>query len=325
MLNIAVTGTGSLVGQAIIKCIKASTAYNNSVIYGIDYVADTVGSYWVNHNFLLPDITKSEVTYEQAVNALIPFLIEKKIAILFIGIDFDLPMYAKYKTKIEQAANVKIIVSSENVIKIADDKFETFKFLEQYSFTRPSSYLFPNIPENLHYPMIIKPCTGASSKGVSKVNNREEAFEKAVHLQKPILQELIGDDESEYTCGVVYLEGKLIDVIVLKRKLKKGDTFKAIHQPNFPPNIYEYIKQLCEVLQPNGSCNFQLRLDSNGVPKLFEINARHSGTTYFRCLFGFNEVELILQHYFPSISYSKPTLKYGMAMRFFDEKLMETY
>ena len=42
-----------------------------------------------------------------------------------------------------------------------------------------------------------------------------------------------------------------------------------------------------EALNPTG---FQFRLDSIGIPRVFEINARFSGTTYMRSLVGFDEV-----------------------------------
>ena len=325
MINIAVTGTGSLVGQAIIKCIKASKYYKDAVIFGLDYVSETVGSFWVHHNYILPDITKKEVTYLQAVEALILYLNENKIDILFIGIDFDLPMYARYKSLIEAQTKATVVVNNELLIEIADDKYNTYEFLKENNFAYPQTFLINEVPVDFIFPAILKPCTGASSIGVSIVKNIDEAVAKAQTLQKPILQELIGDAESEYTCGVVFIDGKLIDLIVLKRKLKKGDTFKAIHKNDFPKSIYDYVKELTFALKPNGSCNFQIRLDKNQVPKLFEINARHSGTTYFRCLFGYNEIEMILNHYFPIPNYQKPALKQGMAMRFFDEKLIETY
>ena len=325
MINIGVTGTGSLVGQAIIKCIKDSVYYKNAVIFGFDYIPETVGSYWVDHNFILPDITSKEVTYLQAIEALIPYIKDNNIDILFIGIDFDLPMYAKYKSLIEAQTNCKVIVSNEALIEIADDKYKTYRFLKENNFAYPETFLINEVPKDFTFPAILKPCTGASSIGVSIVNDIFEATAKAQNLQNPILQELIGDAESEYTCGVVYLEGELIDLIVLKRKLKKGETFKAIHKNDFPESIYDYLKQLAFALKPNGVCNFQIRLDKNQVPKLFEINGRHSGTTYFRCLFGYNELEIILNHYFPVADYKKPVLKQGMAMRFFDEKLIETY
>ncbi len=42
--------------------------------------------------------------------------------------------------------------------------------------------------------------------------------------------------------------------------------------------------------------NFQFRLDRDGRPRPFEINARFSGTTPLRALAGFNEVEMALRH-----------------------------
>lgn len=325
MIKIGITGTGSLVGQAIIKCIKTSTYYNQNYLVGFDYVPETVGSYWVDKNIILPDITKPEITYNQAVTAMIEHLNHEQISILFIGIDFDLPMYAAFKNEIEANTATKVIVNNERLISIADDKYKTYQFLKEHQFHYPQTYWPNEVPADFVFPAIIKPCTGASSIGVSVVANKAEAITKAALLKQPIVQELIGTADDEYTCGVVYFDGTLIDSIVLKRKLKKGDTFKAMHQPDFSPAIYEYIEALSHSLQPHGVCNFQLRLDKNGVPKLFEINARHSGTTFFRCLFQYNEVEMILNHYFPVQGYQKPVKTYGMAMRYFEEKLIETY
>jgi len=325
MLTIGVTGTGSLVGQAIIKSIKSSRFYKTSKIIGFDYVADTAGSYWVDENIILPDITRKDIPYSQAIAVLIGQLTEKKIDILFIGIDFDLPMYAQYRTEIESRTKTKIIVNDIGLINIADDKFKTYEFLKANGFSYPETYLAGNVPAGFTFPAILKPCTGASSIGVSIVQNADEAKAKAEGLVNPIVQELIGSPEDEYTCGVVYLDDAIIDSIVLKRSLKKGDTFKAIHRNDFPASIYEYIHALTKALKPHGVCNFQLRLDKEGVPKLFEINARHSGTTYFRSLFQYNEIEMILNYYFPVRNYSKLPKTYGMAMRFFDEKIVETY
>ena len=66
----------------------------------------------------------------------------------------------------------------------------------------------------------------------------------------------------------------------------------------------------------------QLRIDKKGVPKLFEINPRHSGTTYIRSLFGFNEILYII-NYILKGEETEMVLKEGRAIRFFDEKLIE--
>ena len=66
----------------------------------------------------------------------------------------------------------------------------------------------------------------------------------------------------------------------------------------------------------------QLRIDNKGLPKLFEINPRHSGTTYIRSLFGYNEVLYII-NYIIKGEEMKMVLNEGKEIRFFDEKLIE--
>ena len=45
-INVVVTGTGSLIGQAIIKSIWHSTIKSKLRIIGCDYFTDTAGSFW---------------------------------------------------------------------------------------------------------------------------------------------------------------------------------------------------------------------------------------------------------------------------------------
>ena len=323
MLKIGITGTGSLVGQAVIKCIKASAYFNNSTIIGFDYMDNTVGSYWVNKNYRLPDILDAKNnSFEKIVIEVIRIINDEGIKILFIGIDFDLMMYALYRKKIEEATGAIVIVSSPEVVAIADNKYETFKFLKEHGFSYPETYSLVQMPGDLNFPMILKPSTGASSKGVSVVYSYDEIKERSKDLINPIIQELVGDSLSEYTCGIIMLDDIFIDSIVLRRELKNGDTYRAFYSHDFSPAIYDYIKYVSLDLKPFGVCNYQLRIDKNGVPKIFEINARHSGTTFFRQLFGYNEIEIILNNFFPVTGYKRSDLVEGTAIRYFEEKLI---
>jgi len=182
----------------------------------------------------------------------------------------------------------------------------------------PKTFIY-NFSQNLEikYPCIIKPRTGYRSRGVFKINSEQELKKRIRELKKPVVQELIGNEGTEYTCGVIYIN-QFAGSIVLKRQLKEGNTSIAEYENNTPQVIFDYIKDITNKLKPFGSCNFQLRLDQNETPKLFEINARHSGTTYIRSLFGFNEVELIIGHLF-NIKTPKPNLRTGKVVRFFDE------
>lgn len=314
---IGITGTGSLVGQAIIKSIKNSIFKDKVELIGMDYFTETVGSFWCNKNYVLPDLLNEKLIHEWLYK-IIDIITENKIQILFIGVDFELIHFAIFKEKIEQESSCRIVVSRKEVIEIADDKYLTFEFLKKNKLNFPETFIY-DYSKNIviEYPCIIKPRIGFRSRGVYKINSEQELKEKGKKIKNTIVQELVGDENSEYTCGVVYLD-KLIGSIVLKRKLKEGNTSIAEYEENTPQIIYDYVEEIADNLKPFGACNFQLRIDKNGIPKLFEINARHSGTTYIRSLFGFNEVELIIGS-FLNIETPSPKLKEGKVIRFFDE------
>lgn len=323
MINIGVTGTGSLIGQAILKCLKKSKFAEKTHIIGFDYFSDTIGGYWCNTNYLLPDIykdPKKETIWLEEIKRIID---KEDLQFLFVGVDFELPLFAKYKEELEKKSNLKILVSSNEVIEIGNDKYKTAEFLKNNDLFFPKTKLFKDCdPEKVLYPTILKPAVGARSRGVYVVKNSAELIEKAATIDIPVVQELVGDEETEYTCGVLMLDKKFISSIVLRRTLKEGNTAKAYHKKDFPNIISTYIKQIAEKLQPYGSCNLQLRIDEKGVPKLFEINPRHSGTTYMRAHFGYNEVEMILD-YFLNGQTGSPVTREGVVIRFYDEMFQE--
>ena len=317
--KIGITGTGSLIGQAIIKCIKSSKYASVSQLIGFDYFSGTIGSYWCSQNFTLPDIYINPSLEKEWLTTIIDLCIKNKLEYLFVGVDFELPLFSKYKSHIEEVTNVKIFVSDESVINVGNDKYKTYKFLEDNNLNYPLTSSYADFSESVFdYPVILKPAVGARSRGVYKINNTEELDKFALKIKLPIVQELIGDDESEFTCGVLMLEGQFISSIALRRTLKEGNTSKAFYKTNFPDIIYSYIKDICLALKPYGSCNLQLRIDKNGVPKLFEINPRHSGTTFIRSQFGYNEIEMILD-YFIEGKVKTPKLREGVVIRYYDE------
>lgn len=319
MTRIGVTGTGSLIGQAIIKSIRASSYAKDCYVVGFDYFKDTVGSYWVNNNYLLPDILDSRITESQWVKAVTEILGNERLQILLIGLDFELKLFAKYGQEMEQVTGCRIVVSDKRVIEIADDKYRTFQFLKSNGLHFPITYLPAELPGGgVEFPAILKPRVGARSRGVYVVKNEAELSEKLAKVKDPILQELVGDASEEYTCGVIFFDHQVREMIALKRELRDGNTYSACHNRSFPDAIYDYIREIATKLEPYGACNFQLRIDGNGIPKLFEINARHSGTTYMRSLFGFREVEYIIG-YLLGQEIPRFELRDGLVKRYFEE------
>jgi carbamoyl-phosphate synthase large subunit len=149
--------------------------------------------------------------------------------------------------------------------------------------------------QSVGYPIVAKPRQGKGSTGVFLVHNEQE-LKKAVDLRGYVLQEYIGTEEDEYTVGC-YCDknGKLVDMIIMKRELQQGSTRTAKVINN--DRIREEIAKICRQFRPIGPLNVQMRIDKEGRPVCFELNVRFSGTTPMRAKFGFRDVEAMIKEY----------------------------
>ena len=305
MINVLVTGVGGGVGQGILKSLKlikdlelriiAADMYElGACLYGGDYC----------HVIPAP-------SDENFFDEIAEICRRHEIDFYFPGTDIELFKCTESAEYMKEKLGVEIIVSPLNVIEIADDKFKTVEFLKQHQFHYPETQEPEGVDlESLNYPLIVKPRVGFRSIGVHKVDNAEQAATAIASVDGPILQEYIDGDE--YTCTVAVVKGNVSDVLCLKRQLRSGDTYRAF--PVKDEVIEEYVRGIALAIGVNGSCNFQLRV-ANGIPKLFEINSRFSGTTPFCAYLGFNPVEFCIKHtlgkpYESNIDYSKVVVRH---------------
>ena len=135
--NIAVTGTGSLIGQAIIKSIQNSNESEKFKIIGFEYLKDTVGSFWCDKRINITDIYLYPHLEDNWLKEVIFHINNESIDILFIGVDFELQLFSKHKIYIEKNTKCKIIISPEKTIEIGNDKYLTYKFLKSNNLFYP--------------------------------------------------------------------------------------------------------------------------------------------------------------------------------------------
>ena len=311
-MKILVTGAGSLIGQGIIRSLFLSKI--KFKLYTTDYFNDVVGKFWSKKFFVLPDFLKNNISEKTFINEILLILKKHKIDLLIPGIDFEIPIFIKYKKTIEKKTNTKILINNEHVIVIGNDKWETYKFLKNNDFLYPKSYLPSDLKliKKIKFPLIVKPRFGHTSRDVYLIKNKISLNKALKIVKKPIIQEYISGENKEYTCSSSYIDNKILSIICLRRTLKNGNTISAYHEKN--KVLDEYIKKITLKLKPHGVTNFQLRLTKKG-PIIFEINPRFSGTTPVRALFGVNEVEATINKIF----YDKKTIfkkKYGLIMRY---------
>ena len=169
-------------------------------------------------------------------------IFQKSIDFYIPGTDLELLFCAENKDIIKDLFNVHTIISSIDVIKICEDKFKTALFLKKFNLNYPKTHLLNSIElKNIIFPVILKPSTGYRSIGVYKANNIIELNNLVEKLdsKKYVLQEYIGDEDSEYTCTVVKVADYFSPVLTFKRILRAGDTYRA--EPVQSKIIEEYI------------------------------------------------------------------------------------
>jgi carbamoyl-phosphate synthase large subunit len=277
MPTVLVTGVGGGVGQSIVKSLHASP-YR---VVGADAEPLATGLYAVSKGYRVP--YASDPGY---IARLLEICAIEKCELIFPGLDAELPVLAREAGRFRQSGVIPV-VSSPEVIAIADDKLATCRFLSERGFRAPLTIPLGENLDPMAFPFVLKPRTGgARSKGVFVIaDQRELAFRRStLDPDNYVAQQFIDGDE--YTCGTVNFDGRCYGTIVMRRILRDGDTYKAFVEENRA--IKQCVQSVAEALKPFGACNFQLRLN-NGEPWIFEINARHSGTTHSRTLAGFNE------------------------------------
>jgi carbamoyl-phosphate synthase large subunit len=288
LITVLVTGAGGGVGQGIIKCLKMIPDLEIRVI-AADMSELSTGLYAGDIACLVERCTSP--TY---MDSLARIFDRYNVDFYMPGTDIELRFCAENKTRIKEAFKVETVISSLDTIDIADDKFKTFEFLKNAGLNYPKTKKLCDYSEgDFDFPVIVKPAVGCRSIGVEKITSARFLNPYLLKNEGLVIQECIEGEDREYTCTVVKVGDEISPVLVLKRELRSGDTYRA--NPVKSDFIEHYVYQIALKLDIEGGCNFQLRVDPNGVPKLFEINSRFSGTTPFCSQLGFNPLEYYLK------------------------------
>jgi len=321
MKNILVTGAGAVLGQGIIRSLIANRL-DNIIIHSADPEVKSTGHFLADKAHVIPYAKDPEY-----ISSIIDIINKFSIDLILIGTDTELPIFAKNKQLLESNTNVKVLVSNNNVIEIANDKFKTAKFLEETNHPFPISCMANNndginyLISKSNFPFFAKPIDGARSRGLIKIKNNNDLQNVLANPENLVIQEYLTDDYGEFTSGCLVFNGKCKVVVTLRRDLRDGNTYRAYYDSEY--KIFDdFIISVAEKLGVDGPCNFQFRLKDN-KPVIFEINARFSGTTPIRFMFGFNEVNACLNFILNNIEISQPILKEGIVMRAWSDLFIE--
>ena len=216
-------------------------------------------------------------------------------------IDAYLPLIDEEIELIIKRFSNKLIIIAPNLdfVKLCLNKYDLMAKLEQKNLSVIKTYTADNYSEELQYPIFLKPILGRGSRGIFKIDNKEQYDAYFIlynqYLPSDILvqENIIGQ---EYTIGV--LTNNLDDIIVINSKKvlsKKGITQRAVTEVN--ELINSVVKKIVLEINPKGPFNVQLFINNNNEIKIFEINPRFSTTTIMSYAANIDEVSLFLDHY----------------------------
>jgi carbamoyl-phosphate synthase large subunit len=315
-MKVFVTGAGALLGQGLIQSLKRSAL--KPTIVAVDPNPLSAGLYWADCAHLVP--MAADPAYGETMRRLLG--LERPDAVL-VGTDVELAFFAQHRPIWEREFDTQIVVSSPEVVAIADDKWLTCEFLKRHGFDHPQSALPEDVDSlvaRIGFPLIVKPRRGARSIGVSLVTNAAQLQEALAGGRDLIVQECVGRPEDEHTSGLICFEGKCLASITMRRDLRDGNTYRAFPLPEFPQDAE--LRRIAEALAPHGPVNFQFRL-AGGRVKIFEINGRFSGTTPLRGLVNFPEVEMVLRHLLRGERIVQPKIGSSIILRHWSETIVD--
>jgi carbamoyl-phosphate synthase large subunit len=310
--TICITGAGTAIAQGILKGLSHTGLRARIITTDMSPLA--AGLYAGDASYLMPKYSDKKY-----IPKIIEICKKEKVAILFVGLDPELELFARNIKKIEKATGAKVVVSGLKAVQIADDKWKTVQFLKENNFPHAKSSLKKDLPAFLktaEFPLIVKPRIGARSIGLYKVNNKQELDTAIARLKEPIIQEYLSSENDEYTCSGFFYKGKCYGVMCGQRWLRDGDTYKAVFKRD--KELEKFIAKVGTKLNLFGPCNFQLRKTKRG-PVIFEINSRFSGTTGAMSYLGFNIAAALVHILFLKRPVSSLYFKEAYMFRYWNE------
>ena len=286
MCNLLILSAGRRV--ELIQCFKRAAERLNiqSKIVAGDCQESAPALYFADERTLLPRI--SDPNY---VSSIIDACNQHNIALVIPTIDTDLLLLSREKERIEESTGARVLVSSPEVIRICRDKTSTNHFLRENGFLVPHTYSLYDIdPEELVFPLFIKPRDGSSSINAFKVDCWGTLKHYLELVPNPILQTFI--DGEEYTVDTFLDFGGNVITIVprLRVATRSGEISKGRIVRD--REIIEDVKRLLEVLKPVGHITVQCIKSSRGI-EYIEINPRFGGGAPMSIMSGADSCEAL--------------------------------
>ncbi len=269
--NILILSVGRRV--ELVSCFKnaARKLKIKSLIVGCDCQETAPALYFTDKKCLLPEISSPNY-----IDSVINVCNLNDIALIVPTIDTDLLPLSSNKEKIESITKAKVLISDKPVIEVCGDKSKTQSFLEANDFKAPRMYIEEDLdkPQDLTYPLFIKPKDGSSSIDAFKVNSADNLNAFRGLIKNPIVQDFLEGEEFTVDAFLDFDSNIITIVPRLRISTRSGEIAKG--RVIKDREIITEVKSLLSILRPIGHITVQCVKTKRGV-EFIEINPRFGG------------------------------------------------
>jgi len=197
---------------------------------------------------------------------------EQQVALIVPTIDPELSVLANSRNLIE-SDGCHVLVSSENFVCVAGDKWSTVQTFSKHGIQMPRSWLPEHLyGDSLPEELFVKPRNGSASQHAYKTSRSNLG-----QVPNPIVQEHISDPEITIDALLDFEGSPLHYVPRLRIRTLSGESIEGVTLP--ADQIHEWVLRVLTIaaeLGARGPITLQA-FSSPGGPVLSEINPRFGG------------------------------------------------
>ena len=265
MTRVLVTGAGGPAGVAVIRSLLNRD--------GVDVFAGDMDG-WASGLYLVPADRRRILSPGKApafVDELIALCAADEIDVLFSTVDVELPPLARRRGELTAALAAPGLDTLETCL----DKFALAVRCAPLLRTPITHLVGPaSSAAEWDFPIIVKPRSGAGSRGVRLVHSRAD-LDALGDDESLIAQELLPGDE--YSVDVIAnAEGHVVAAVPRTRtRVDSGVSIAGLTVRD--AELEATATAVAQAIGLTGVANVQLRRDTNGEPALLEVNPRFPG------------------------------------------------
>ncbi|GAA0343317.1 ATP-grasp domain-containing protein [Oceanobacillus oncorhynchi subsp. oncorhynchi] len=291
-MNILISSAGRRV--KVVQYFKENLNEVNGKVIAVDCDIKAPALYFADEKDIIPRVD-NEYYLEKLLNICKKYKVD---AILSL-IDPELEILAANK-KVFDELNIKLILSSLEMLAIGYDKQATYEYLFEKGIPCVPTFNKVEIVERkieqrlLEFPFIVKPQRGSASIGIEIANDLEELKKLFAKEDNLIIQPFYKDKEFGVDVYVDLIDGHLVDFFIKEKiSMRSGETDKsiAIHNREISSLIRDFVVET----------NFRGQIDIDcfeyeGQYYISEINPRFGGGYPHAYEAGVNFMKYIIEN-----------------------------